>query len=234
MSRIYEITPFTLLDYPDELACIVWMSGCNLRCVYCHNPDIVLNRGNKDPAELYSFLEARKGKLTAVVFSGGEATFAPNLPELMRKTKELGFKIKLDTNGGNPDMLRELVKEGLLDYVAFDYKCPPSLAEKIVGTAKFEKASSESLDFLIKQSREGKLKLEVRTTVAPEIMSEAEISWIVDDLDRRGYEGTYWLQHIISSGEKTLGNIPAPKGTIDPGLIPTPKNFLLGFRNFPE
>ncbi|MFA4995004.1 MAG: anaerobic ribonucleoside-triphosphate reductase activating protein [Bdellovibrionales bacterium] len=233
MSSIYEISPFTLLDYPDELACIVWMSGCNLRCVYCHNPDIVLKRGTKEPAELYSFLESRKGKLTAVVFSGGEATFCPTLPELMRKTKEMGFKVKLDTNGGNPDMLKKLLGEGLLDYVALDYKCPPKLAKKILGTSKFEKAFRKSLDFLIKQHNAGRLVLEIRTTVAPEIMSEADIGWIIDDLDKLGYEGTYWIQHIVSSGDKTLGNIAKPEGTIDPDLIPTPKNFLLGFRNFP-
>jgi len=107
MSRIYDITPFTLLDYPDEVACIVWMSGCNLRCVYCHNPDIVLGRGDKEQAELFVFLKARQGKLTSVVFSGGEATFCPILPDLVRKTKEMGFKTKLDTNGGNPKVIRD-------------------------------------------------------------------------------------------------------------------------------
>jgi pyruvate formate lyase activating enzyme len=234
MGQIYEITPFTLLDYPDELACIVWMSGCNLRCVYCHNPDIVLNRGNKEDAELLAFLQSRRGKLTGVVFSGGEATFCPTLPCLVRQIKEMGFKIKLDTNGGNPGMLRELCSAGLLDSVALDYKCPPEKAKKLLGTTRFEKAFRESLDFLIEESRKGHILLEVRTTVAPEILSEADIAWIIDDLDKHGYQGTYWLQHIVSSGEKTLGNIAAPAGAVDISLLPTPKNFMLGFRNFPE
>jgi pyruvate formate lyase activating enzyme len=234
MSQIYDITPFTLLDYPGELACIVWISGCNLRCVYCHNPDIVLKRGTKEDAELIAFLKLRIGKLTSVVFSGGEATFYENLPDLMASAKEMGFKTKLDTNGGNPKMLRELVAKGLVDYVALDYKCPPHLNKKILGTAKFEKAFRESLDFLIKESRKGRLTLEVRTTVAPEIMSEADIAWMIKDLDKRRYRGTYWLQHIVSSGEKTLGNIAAPAGAIDVSQLPAPKHFTLGFRNFPE
>jgi pyruvate formate lyase activating enzyme len=234
MSQIYDITPFSMLDYPDELACIVWMSGCNLRCVYCHNPDIVLNRGKKEDAELLNFLKSRRGKLTAVVFSGGEATFCPTLPDLVRQVKEMGFKVKLDTNGGSPKMLKELVKSGHLDYVALDYKCPSRLAEKVVGTARFEKEFRESLGFLIKENRKGRIGLEIRTTVAPEILSEADTNEIIADLDKRGYRGTYYLQHIVSSGEKTLGNIAEPKGTIDKTLLAEPKHFTLGFRNFPE
>jgi pyruvate formate lyase activating enzyme len=234
MSHIYDITPFSMLDYPDELACIVWISGCNLRCVYCHNPDIVLNRGKKEDSELLSFLESRKGKLTAVVFSGGEATFCPTLPDLVRKVKEMGFKTKLDTNGGNPAMLRKLVEGGMLDMVALDYKCPPRLAEKLLGTSRFEKVFRESLDFLIEQNNTGRVALEVRTTVAPEILSEADIAEMIEDLDSRGYRGNYWLQNIVSSGEKTLGNIAAPKSITDRTLLPTPKNFTVGFRNFPD
>ncbi len=232
MGQIYEITPFTLLDYPDELACIVWISGCNLRCAYCHNPNIVLNRGEKEDEELLSFLRSRQGKLTGVVFSGGEATFYSSLPDLMRQAKEMGFKTKLDTNGGNPAMLRRLVSEGVVDYIALDYKCPPHLAEKLIGTTRFEQAFRESLGFLIAESREGRVFLEVRTTIAPDIMDEADISWMIDDLDKRGYQGTYWLQNIVSSGEKTLGNIAASTRVLDRSLLPVPTNFVLGFRNF--
>ncbi|MFA5040282.1 MAG: anaerobic ribonucleoside-triphosphate reductase activating protein [Bdellovibrionales bacterium] len=234
MSRIYDITPFTLLDYPDEVACIVWMSGCNLRCVYCHNPDIVLSKGKKKDSELLDFLKLRQGKLTAVVFSGGEATFCPTLPQLARQAKEMGYKIKIDTNGGNPAMLKELVGKGLVDYVALDYKCPPQKAEIILGTSRFEKAFYESLDFLIQESEKGTLTLEVRTTAAPEFLSKTDINEIIADLDDRGYRGTYWLQHIISSGDKTLGNIAAPKSAINTKLLHKPKKFSLGFRNFPK
>ncbi len=232
MSHIYDITPFSMLDYPGELSCIVWMPGCNLRCVYCHNPEIVLSKGRKEEAELLKFLESRKGKLTGVVFSGGEATFCPSLPELLRKAKELGFKTKLDTNGSNPKVLKELVNKGLLDYVALDYKCPPYMAEKILGTDRFVEAFNESLDFLIAENGAGRVFLEVRTTISPDHMAEADIAWMIADLEKRGYKGTYYLQNIVTTGENTLGNIPVPSRKIDLAALPAPKTFTLGFRNF--
>ncbi|MDD4617504.1 MAG: anaerobic ribonucleoside-triphosphate reductase activating protein [Alphaproteobacteria bacterium] len=232
MSHIYDITTFSMLDYPGELSCIVWMSGCNLRCVYCHNPEIVFSKGRKEDAELLNFLETRKGKLTAVVFSGGEATFCPSLPDLVRQAKDMGFKTKLDTNGSNPKVLKELIGAGLLDYVALDYKCPPYQAEKLLGTNRFHAAFDESLDFLIAESRAGRVMLEIRTTVPPDFMTEADIAWIIADLEKRGYQGTYWLQNIVTTGENTIGNIPAPSRTFDLAQLPTPKGFTLGFRNF--
>ncbi len=232
MARIYDITPFSMLDYPGELSCIVWVSGCNLRCVYCHNPDIVLNKGQKEDSELLTFLETRKGRLTAVVFSGGEATFYAGLPDLVAKVKAMGFKTKLDTNGSNPEMLCRLIGEGALDYVALDYKCPPNLNEKILGTTRFEAAFYQSLDLLIAEANAGKIAFEVRTTVSAEILNEADIAWMIEDLDKRGYRGTYWLQNIATTGEKTLGNIKEASRNIDKSLLPEPKNFALGFRNF--
>jgi len=233
MGQIYNITPFTLLDYPDELACIVWISGCNLRCVYCHNPDIVLNCGRKDDTEVLSFLESRRGRLTAVVFSGGEATFYPGLPDLVRKAKAMGFKTKLDTNGSNPQMLRGLVMSGDLDRVALDYKCPSRLRKPLLGTSKFEPEFRESLDVLIAESRAGHVELEIRTTAAIPLLSEADLGAIIEDLDQSGYRGVYWIQNISSTGEKTLGNIPDKLGVIDKNSLPKPRNFTLGFRNFP-
>lgn len=233
MGQIYEISSFSLLDYPDELACIVWISGCNLRCAYCHNPDIVLNRGDMEDAELLAFLKKRSGRLTAVVFSGGEATFYPGLPELVRQAKELGFKTKIDTNGSNPEMLRHLVASGTLDMIALDYKCPPQIAEKLIGTTRFVAAFEESLDFLIAESRAERVRLEVRTTVATEFMNEEDVAWMIGDLDARGYQGTYYLQNIATSGEKTLGNLALPERVLDQSRLPVPKNFTLGFRNFP-
>lgn len=232
MSHIYEITPFSMLDYPGELSCIVWMSGCNLRCVYCHNPEIVLNKGRKKDAELIDFLETRKGKLTAVVFSGGEATFCPTLPGLLRKARDMGFKTKLDTNGSNPKVIKELVAEGLLDYIALDYKCPAHLAEKLLGTNRFQAAFDESLDFLIAASRAGKVFLEVRTTIPPDLLNETDLSVLIADLDKRGYAGTFWLQNIVTTGENTIGNISPSSRSLDFAQLPTPKNFQLGFRNF--
>lgn len=234
MPYIYSITPFTQLDYPGELACVVWFSGCNLRCVFCHNPDIVLNKGTKDVEEALTFLRSRQGKLTGVVFSGGEATFCPALPELARQAKALGFKAKLDTNGANPAILKEMVGGGLLDCVALDYKCPPNKAEKIIGTARFEKQFYESLDYLIEAHKSGQIQFEVRTTISTEYMDENDISWIMADLGERGYQGTYWLQNVFASGDKTLGKIQEQSRPFDRAALPAPQGFSLGFRNFPE
>ena len=200
MGQIYQITPFSQLDYPDELSCIVWFSGCNLRCAYCHNPDIVKSKGEKEDAELIDFLKKRQGRLTAVVFSGGEATFCPTLPSLMGQTKELGFKTKLDTNGANPSVLRDLVMAGKINRVALDYKCPPHMAETILGSARFQPAFYESLDFLIKAERDGLVELEVRTTIPLDMMGDDDINWMIADLEKRGYRGTYWLQNVVSTG----------------------------------
>jgi pyruvate formate lyase activating enzyme len=233
MGQLYSITPFTQLDYPGELACIAWFSGCNLRCIYCHNPDIVLKRGQKDDAELLSFLESRRGRLTGVVFSGGEATFCPSLPDLARQAKEMGYKTKLDTNGTNPTMLRKLLEDGLIDSIALDYKCPPHLASRVIGDAQYVLPFQESLTYVIGERRAGKINLEIRTTCHADFLDTSDLQWIIDDLDSLEYSGVYWLQNIVTRGDKTLGNISPSHRTFDFKLLTHPKHFSLGFRNFP-
>lgn len=232
MGQLYAITPFTQLDYPGELACIAWFSGCNLRCVYCHNPNIVLNRGQKDDRDLIAFLEKRQGLLTGVVFSGGEATFCASLPKLVRQAKTLGYKTKLDTNGTHPAMLRELVSARILDAIALDYKCPPSGTKKLLGTTYYETAFYESLSYLIEESHRDNIQLEIRTTCHPSYVSTQDVAWIIDDLDQRHYQGTYWLQNIVATDENTLGNIGVPPHPLNIQELPSPKNFTLGSRNF--
>lgn len=233
MGQLYDITPFTLLDFPGETACVAWFAGCNLRCVYCHNPDIVEGRGARDVSELLDFLKTRVGKLSGVVFSGGEATYYPELVELARQVRDLGYKIKLDTNGARPDVLRELLGEGLLDYVALDYKCLPEKAEALIGTGKFVEAFRESLGLLIEAAGKG-LAFEVRTTVHADLMDEDEIGRMIGELERAGYRGTYYLQNVISFGEKTIGNVARPERVWDNSKLPEPKGFKLGFRNFDD
>ena len=215
MGKLYAITPFTQLDYPGELACIAWFSGCNLRCAYCHNPDIVLRHGEKDDDELLAFLRSRRGFLTGVVFSGGEATFCPSLPDLARQAKAWGYKTKLDTNGTHPEMLYRLLENHHLDSVALDYKCPSRRADSLLGTGRYERAFQESLVYLIGQSRAQNIHLEIRTTYHPDFLNEEDIEWIIDDLDRKVYQGTYWIQNVVTSGEKTLGNIKKPAKALD-------------------
>ena len=119
---IYDLTTFTHIDYPDHLACIVWFSGCNMRCDYCYNKDIAFSKdGIYSYIDILNFLQTRKNLLDAVVLSGGEAT-SFNLVEFCQEIKKLGFKIKLDTNGTNSLHVKELLELNLLDFVALDYK----------------------------------------------------------------------------------------------------------------
>jgi pyruvate formate lyase activating enzyme len=233
MGQLYEIQPFTMLDYPGETACIAWFAGCNFRCVYCHNPAIVKGKGEKEDQELLDFLGKRVGRLTGVVFSGGEPTLSPSLLPLARKAKEMGYKIKLDTNGSNPDVVELLYREGVLDYVALDYKCPAGKAVAIIGTQKFIEPFRQTLKQLIAHAKEG-LSFEVRTTFHPDLMDETDLTEMMEDLDELGFQGTYYIQGIASTGEDTLGHIAKPSRTLEKDRLPTPKNFKVMYRNFPD
>jgi len=192
-TPIYDITPFTALDYPEHLASIFWLAGCNMRCPYCYNPDIVLGEGSISEERALAFLQSRIGMIEAVVLSGGEATLYAGLPAFCQKIKDLGFKIKLDSNGSNPQMLFALMQEGLLDYVALDYKAPKQKFQEITRNKHFD-AFSTSLNLLI----QSKMRFEVRTTVCSELLTEEDVNRIMIDLYRRGYEGNYYLQNYIA------------------------------------
>ncbi|MDE2030219.1 MAG: anaerobic ribonucleoside-triphosphate reductase activating protein [Alphaproteobacteria bacterium] len=229
MPDIHDITPFTLLDYPDELACIVWFAGCNLRCVYCHNPGIVHGKGKFGAEDYEAFLHQRRGKLSGVVLSGGEPTLCARLPSYARTAKEMGFKIKLDTNGTRPRMIEHLLDEKLVDYVALDFKCPPHLGKALLGTAKFMPLFAQSLRLLIE--RQSDIRLEIRTTFHGDHMHESDLAQMAETLDAQGYKGVYYVQNIVSTGDKTLGNIAPPSRL--PAAAPYAENFTVDFRNFP-
>ena len=125
--QIAGLQKSSLVDYPSKIAAVVFTLGCNFRCPYCHNPNILTAVSTKklfDKAAVFDFLKTRKGKLDAVVVSGGEPTLQKDLGDFFKKLKELGFLTKLDTNGSSPKILEYLVKEELLDYVAMDIKAP--------------------------------------------------------------------------------------------------------------
>ena len=119
----------TLIDYPGKLSCILFLAGCNFDCPYCHNPDLVRSGSATAPVispdQLEAFLARRQGLLDGVVVTGGEPTLQSDLPELCRRIKDMGFSIKLDTNGSRPKVLDRLIAEGLIDYVAMDLKTDP-------------------------------------------------------------------------------------------------------------
>lgn len=210
---IYDLTTFTHLDYPDHLSCIVWFSGCNMRCDYCYNKDIVFAKeGKYSYNDILDFLKTRVGLLEAVVLSGGEATSHELLP-FCKKIKELGFKIKLDTNGTNSSTIKELLDANLLDYVALDYKAPKEKFTQITHSNKFEEFS-KTLELLLRSG----LAFEARTTLHADLLNEEDINAIIRDLSERGYTNTYYIQEFLDTGVN-IGGIKKPQNRFDKALL---------------
>lgn len=222
---ITSITPFTFQDYPEHTACILWFSGCNMACSYCHNPELVKGELAKlPPQQVVEFLESRKGLLEGVVLSGGECMMSAQLPDFARYLKSLGFKVKVDTNGTNPDMLEKMLGEELIDYVALDYKAPTDLFQSITGFdgyALFER----SLKLLIASG----IPLEIRTTVHADLLDEGDINAIIYRLEDVGFAGTYYLQNFRPG--KTLGNIGNPFASFDVSRL-SKASFAVASRGF--
>lgn len=205
VKPIHSLTPFTLLDFPDKIACILWFAGCNMRCSYCYNPDIVLGKGKIEAEEIYTFLNKRKGLLDGVVFSGGECTLHPSFFRMLRKIKSMGFAIKIDTNGSKPEVLEEAIKEQLVDYVALDFKALPHSFEEITNSNLFE-SFEKSLAILNQSS----IPYEVRTTVHTNLISEMDLKEMVKYLESRDYSGNYYIQ-FFRNEVPTIGELSESK-----------------------
>ena len=133
--QIGGIQKSSLIDYPGKVSSVIFCSGCNFDCPYCHNPDLVAGQSscsNLDMNAVTGFLDLRRGFLDGVVVSGGEPTLQPDLANLCRKIKALGFPVKLDTNGSRPLVLQHLIKEDLVDYIAMDLKTDPVLYRSFI------------------------------------------------------------------------------------------------------
>ena len=180
--KITGLQKMTLLDYPGRIACTVFLQGCNFRCPFCHNSDLLdaVPEGEIPVEELLSFLKKRRGMLDGVCITGGEPTVQKDLPELLRSIKALGYPVKLDTNGSNPTMLKSLVAEGLVDYVAMDIKnsrekYPLTAGVPGLAMGKIE----EGMAFLL----EGTVDYEFRTTVVRQLHEEKDFQnmaeWIL-------------------------------------------------------
>lgn len=174
----------TLLDYPDHLAAIIFTGGCNFRCHFCYNPLLVLPQTGLDDKikeekgfsqlstrDLFLFLESRIGRLDGVVITGGEPTLHADLPELIEKIKALGYDVKLDTNGTNPEMLAELIAAKLIDYIAMDFKAPWEKYEETVGV----KIDYKNLQKSVKIIMSSGLPYEFRTTVVPGLLKKEDM-----------------------------------------------------------
>lgn len=165
---IAGLQKMTLTDFPENVACILFLKGCNFRCPYCHNSELIDYKIDDNyilKEEVFDFLKKRQGILDGVVISGGEPTVNKDLPKLIKEIRDLGFKIKLDTNGTNPQMLKELLEEGLIDYVAMDIK---NVQTKYLETAGLSEKNVQILENVQKSIdilKKSNVDHEFRTTI---------------------------------------------------------------------
>ena len=220
---IYDLTKFTTTDYEGHLSCVLWFIGCNFRCLYCYNEDIVFaKKGNYSSIDILKFLKSRVGLLDAVVLCGGEATIH-NLIPICREIKKLGFKIKLDTNGTNLRLIKELIDLKLIDYIAFDFKALEDNFFKIIQSYAYKKVI-ETLRYLIKID----FDFELRTTINTNLLDEKDINEMINIISNLGYKKTYYLQNFLETSSN-IGNIKKGRG-INKELIDN-KNLVIKYRN---
>lgn len=181
----------SLIDFPGYLSAIVFTKSCNFRCHFCYNPMLVFAEGENElknidegpsliPEEdFFLFLKERVGKLEGLVISGGEPTLQPDLKDFIIKVKELGYKVKLDTNGTNPEKVSDLIKNNLLDYIAMDLKAPLEKYETVIGVKTDINKIKESIDLLIR----GNVPYEFRSTLVPGLVNEDDILKMSKDIE---------------------------------------------------
>lgn len=200
--RISGLQKNTLLDYPGKVACTVFLSGCNLRCPFCHNASLVVRPAENvmEEDEFFAFLRKRKGILDGVCVTGGEPTLRSGLPEFIAKIKAMGYLVKLDTNGTNPEMLKKLISDGLLDYVAMDIKNAPSRYAQICGGVDVLETVRKSAALLMN----GPVDYEFRTTCVKPYHDENAMGEI-----GRWLAGAkqYYLQKFVDSGDLIGTNV---------------------------
>ena len=189
----------TLLDFPGYVACTLFTRGCNMRCPFCHNASLVVRADEQKPythEEIMYFLKKRQGILDGVAITGGEPTLMPYLPDFMAEVRELGYKIKLDTNGTRPEVLKSIIDRGLVDYVAMDIKNSKEKYGETVGYDKsYDLAPIEDSIAILMQN---KVDFEFRTTVSKTFHTADDIQKIGEWL--AGQE-KFFLQQFKDSGD---------------------------------
>ncbi len=196
---IAGLQKLTLLDFPGKVACTLFTRGCNFKCPFCHNASLVVRADEQKPyanAEILAFLKKRAGVLDGVAITGGEPTLMPGLHDFIKEIKDLGYAVKLDTNGTRPDVIKKLVEDKLVDYVAMDIKNHPAKYAYTAGLADNYDLTSiiESKNYLM----EGNVDFEFRTTVAKPFHTEEDFYLIGEWI--KGNE-KYFLQQFKDSGD---------------------------------
>lgn len=171
--KIYGLQKMTLLDFPEHVACTVFLGGCDFRCPFCHNYELAEASAKPvmEEEELLAFLKKREGLLDGVAFTGGEPCLHTGLPDLFKRIRQMGFAIKLDTNGCHPELLQRLLEQGLVDYVAMDIKNSPEKYAQTAGVDHVDMARiQKSIALIMDQSPD----YEFRTTVIQELHEEED------------------------------------------------------------
>ena len=210
--KIAGLQKMTLLDYPGKVACTVFLGGCNFRCPFCHNSQLIAGAETlMEQEELLSFLQKRKGLLDGVCITGGEPTLQKDLPQLLESIKALGYAVKLDTNGYRPEVLKNLLEAGFVDYVAMDVKSDPAGYAETAGLPGLELSRiEESLGLLLS----GVVDYELRTTLVEPLHDEQSVLGIRDWLGALG-DGKkvkrYFLQPFVDRDTVLFGDFRAPE-----------------------
>lgn len=239
--RIGGFQKFSLIDYPEKISAIIFTQGCNFRCPYCHNPELVKPELFNEPIpeeNVLSFLETRKGLIDGVVITGGEPLLQSGLKDFLMHIKRMGYLVKLDTNGSNPQRLEELLAEGLFDYIAMDIKSP---IEEYISVVRAEVDTDHIRKTLMLITKSG-LPYEVRTTLFRGLTT-SDVLRMMEELKTYGVEN-YYLQMVVT--KKRYGVNPVRKsfsnGTDKTLIVDVPllfenlrENFKqYGFRNLNE
>ena len=204
--RIGALDKFTLIDFPGHVSAIIFTQGCNFRCPFCHNPELVIPEQFTESIpfdEVLRFLKSRRRLLDGVEFTGGEPTLQPDLLEKMRTIKELGYAIKLDSNGTNPDMVKQAISEDLVDYVAMDVKGSLERYNEVAGVNVDTEKVARSID-LIKNSAPD---YEFRTTLIKGFHDVAEmekIGALVDGAKRYFLQQAHYEKTVKSGFSRPL------------------------------
>ena len=210
--KIYGLQKLTLLDYPGKTACTIFTGGCNFRCPFCHNALLVTDIDESDTyteEEILSFLSKRQGLLDGVCITGGEPLMHSDIIEFVKRIKELGYKVKLDTNGTFPERLKELLENSLIDYVAMDIK---NCKEKYAKTAGITNIALSNIEKSINLLKSSDIEYEFRTTVVKEFHETDDIEKIAEWISGAK---NYFLQNFEDSGNLIGENLsPVSKDTL--------------------
>ena len=212
--KIYGIEKFSMVDWDGKIVCTLFASGCNFRCPFCHNASLALAEGNEiDQDEIFEFLEKRKGLLDGVCLSGGEPTLHHDIIDFATKIKAMGYNLKLDTNGTNPQAVQSLIEKGLVDYIAMDIKNSPHKYSSTIGNYALNLDDILATANIIKKSN---IPHEFRTTIISEFHTEEDMKLIADII--AGCDG-YFLQHYVDRDSCIAhGFTPVDKSTAEKWL----------------